>query len=128
MLFHGKDGYFRQNGKLGSSNGFDGLFIKPAIDFTKPIDEINIEGIIINESKQIGGGFRMNGEGQKLPMQMTEEWVEDVIGRMATSKDPKQVKLAEILLREFDNNRQKFTRVVTGVDAGSETIGIIKLN
>lgn len=49
----------------------------------------------------------MNGEGQKLPMQMTEEWVEDVIGRMATSKDPKQVKLAEILLREFDNNRQK---------------------
>ncbi|CAG5000077.1 hypothetical protein DYBT9275_02379 [Dyadobacter sp. CECT 9275] len=46
LLFHGKDGYFRQNGKLGSNNGFDGLFIKPAIDFTKPIDEIDIEGII----------------------------------------------------------------------------------
>lgn len=126
-------------GKVGSNNGFDGLFIKPQVNLSGTLAEIEaslatiqIDEIIINESKQVNGsGLRMSsGNGKTgLPKQMTLEWIDNVIGRMDNLGTEEQKKLAMVLRKVIDDNPGKLTRVATGVGSvdGQGVVTLVKI-
>ncbi|RXK86057.1 hypothetical protein [Filimonas effusa] len=79
-LFENKMGLTRLDGKVGSNNGFDGLFVKGATN--------NPEKIFITECKQQwSGGVSLAPENLNtgLLAQMSDNWVQSVVTRLRSA-------------------------------------------
>ena len=84
-----------------------------------------IDDIIINETKQVrsGGGIQLTPERGELPQQMSDRWINNVIGRM--KNQPHLTELAETIESAKRNGR--VTKVVTGIDKAKDEIVILNL-
>lgn len=116
------NGFLKHNAKFGSNNGFDGVYIKQDAAG-------NIQEIVINEAKQVGtgGNIKLNPAnlGTDLKAQMSDAWIRDVIGKLKTNSSTSDLgNKLEIL---FQNNRNLFTKTVTGVDKATGEIVVLKL-
>lgn len=94
-------GYTKLPSKVGSNNGFDGLFVKYDSD-GKPID------IIINESKFGSSKRGKTVDGYK---QMDADWIEMNIQKMKVSSDPATSQAGYLLENNPNLIRTKMNRL-----------------
>ncbi len=113
------DGFVKKPSKFGSENGFDGVYIK--YDANN-----NVQEIIINEAKQVGaaGNIQLTKANLSsgLDPQMSDDWIKSRILEMKTHGGD-----LEVLATTIENNFNKITKTVTGVDKTNSEIVIIKL-
>ena len=121
-----QNGYTKLDGKYGSNNGYDGLYVKGTVE--------NPTEIIIVESKQFRytngaadeiiehAGVTMNPPSgtTPLPAQMSDDWIEYV--RIKLNNAGKEG--ISNMLRNFDD---KITKYVTAVDKSQGEINFLKL-
>ena len=121
-----ENGYTKMDGKYGSNNGYDGIYIKGTIE--------NPTEIVIIESKQFKyvnnkaenivehGGVTTNGPNDNtgLPTQMSDPWVEYVRTKLAQSGKTE----ISNMIRDFDN---KISKYVTAIDKIQGEINFLKL-
>ncbi len=125
-ILYQTDGFVKKEVKLGSNQGIDGLYIKGDIE--------NPAAIHIDEAKYSKNfdkkGIQLNkaNESTKLPVQMSDAWIENVAKRMIDAGrkngDEELVKLGNML----KNNSDKITKSVTTVNPETGEINILKLN
>lgn len=107
------DGTVYSNIHYEGNKGFDNIVVMPD------------GSVIINEAKQMNNGGVTLGEGFNS-VQMSDEWINSVIGEMVTSQNPNAVAIAATLQSAALNG--KITRVITAVDKTTAEIVITKLN
>ena len=121
-----QNGYTKLDGKYGSNNGYDGVYIKGSIE--------NPTEIIIVESKQfkyVNGiddeliehaGVTLNPPSgtTPLPAQMSDRWIEYVADKL------REVNKADVanMIGKFDD---KITKYVAAVDKAQGEINFLKL-
>lgn len=109
-------GYIRLDGKTGSNNGFDGLYIKGTVD--DPME------IVIGEAKQWGssGGVSVNAANTstRLPQQMSDDWIENVAQRL---RDSGKEDFANMLINYSD----RINKIVTVVNKETDQVNLLKL-
>ncbi len=148
-MFHGNDGHFSlnqiKNGitKYSSTQGFDDIIVKPAIDFTKDIDKIAIEELIIVEAKpksalkdadgiakggaSIEVGTIKNPAGNPAEFaQMSDEWIRITAQKLINNGTADQKKIGGLIIRELD--AQKVKKAIVAVDKATGEIIVQKLN
>ncbi|WP_316785430.1 hypothetical protein [Pedobacter frigiditerrae] len=110
------NGFVKFESKIGSNNGFDGVYIKKD-------GAGNVQEIFINEAKQVGskGNIKLNVRTPNKGPQMSEEWIGQTINEMIANPN------TNVLGMLLNNNRNKITKTVTGVDKASSEIVILKL-
>ncbi len=120
------NGYTKMDGKYGSNNGYDGIYIKGTAS--------NPTEIIIVESKQFKyrngvaddvlehGGVTLNPPSgtTPLPAQMSDAWIEYVRTKLGQSGKTD----ISNMIRDFDS---KITKYVTAVDKTQGEINFLKL-
>ncbi|MFA6248094.1 MAG: hypothetical protein WC615_14240 [Mucilaginibacter sp.] len=115
-----RNGFVKYESKIGSNNGFDGVYIKGGL--TNPTE------IIINEAKQIGsiGNIKLTpgNISTGLAAQMSTEWIEQTIRKMKTDANAAIKNLGNVL----DINRTKIAKTVTAVDKSTKEIVVLKLD
>ncbi|WP_406823979.1 hypothetical protein [Pedobacter sp. KACC 23697] len=101
---------------------FDGLYIKKDAAG-------NFQEVLIIEAKQVSvmGNIKLNAANPRtgLRAQMSDGWVRDVIAKLKA--DSNTSTLGNTLETLFQNNRNLFTKTVTGVDRSSGEIIMVKL-
>jgi hypothetical protein len=121
-----QNGYTKLDGKYGSNNGFDGVYIKGTIG--------NPTEIIIVESKQFKytngvaddviehNGVSLNppSESTPLPVQMSDGWIDYVAGKL---NDGGRTNIGNMILL----NKNKITKYVSAVDRTQGEINFLKL-
>jgi len=80
-------------------------------------------GVIINDAKQISGAGAMNLGTGFNSVQLSDDWVDGVIGAMENSTNPK----AKALFKTLDE-APSITKIITAVDKSTGEIVITKLN
>ncbi|WP_211243803.1 hypothetical protein [Runella limosa] len=128
----------------GSGNGFDNVLTIPEIDFTKPLEQINLQTIIINESKTLNGGkikLKTNVNNPDLDeleagdgiAQMSDVWIRKVANSIKlegeTQNNINKIKFAEILLNHIEGGK-KIIKSVSAVDTrnGKKEVIFQKIN
>jgi hypothetical protein len=132
--------------KIGSNNGFDLLLLKPKSGIGKDLmfskipanramrqDEIDdfvndvLHQVHINECKQ--SPIRLGTLSDGI-VQMTDAWIDSVIGRMKSSNDFTKSNLGNILEQSIgrNTNRSKLTKSVLAVHQTERIICVAKLN
>ncbi|RXK86059.1 hypothetical protein [Filimonas effusa] len=114
-LFENKMGLTRLDGKVGSNNGFDGLFIKGSAP--------NPEKIFITECKQQwSGGITPapRNINTGLPAQMSDDWIRDVATRLRDAGKVAQADLVEANLLSIE-------KVVVTVNKNTGDVNLLKL-
>lgn len=128
----------------GSGNGFDNVLTIPEIDFTKPLEQINLQTIIINESKTLNGGkikLKTNVNNPDLDeleagegiAQMSDDWIRKVANSILQEgidkNNPDKIKFARILLKH-DADKKKIIKSVSAVDTrnGKKEVIFQKIN
>ncbi len=111
------DGFVKHDAKIGSNNGFDGVYIKQDANG-------NVQEILINEAKPVTsvGNMRLNARTPNKGPQMSEEWINQTINEMIAN--PNTNSLGVVL----NSNRNKIIKTVTGVDKATSEIIIVKLS
>lgn len=109
-------GYTKLDGKVGSNQGLDGLYIKG--DVRNPTE------IIVGEAKQWQsiGGIKLSDANPNtgLPVQMSDAWIQNVAVRLRRAG---KVDVAEMLI----NNQAKIQKYATVVDKASGQVNLLKL-
>lgn len=111
--YFSKNGYIRLEGKCGSGNCFDGVYMKG-------------DTIIVNEVKPLNanGSVSLSGNtGTNLGTQMSDQWISDAIRRLYLEGTPETKRTADLMMRAIDQN--KLVKVVSAVN--SSGINIVKL-
>ncbi len=98
-------GYEKLPSKVGSNNGFDGVYIKRGSN--GEIEDIILD-IIINESKFNKANLSKTVDGSK---QMSEQWINNNILRMKRSVDPEVRQAGQLLDENRDLIRTKLNRL-----------------
>ena len=127
-------GYTKVNGKYGSNNGYDHIYVNGT--------ENNFDDVIIIESKQFryknnkaddiiehnGLTFNQPGTNTELPAQMKDAWIKYVADKLLDSTNPLDVAVGTRInyLLEFD--RSKIYKFVAAVDKSKGEINFLKLN
>ena len=113
------NGFVKHEAKIGSNNGFDGVYIKKD-------GSGNVQEIIINEAKQVGsaGNIKLNAANANtgLQAQMSDAWVNQTIDKL--KNHPNYSSLGNLLF----NNKSAIKKTVTGVDKASSEIVILKIS
>ncbi|MFZ6011683.1 MAG: hypothetical protein ACOYXT_15175, partial [Bacteroidota bacterium] len=133
-------GYQRLDGKYGSNNGFDHVFIKQGENINNPSEILVMESKqfkhdVISEFDEIANqplydatsGTKLNGPNQAsgLPTQMSDDWIfVHVQGKLIDTNVQEKVDLAVSLL----TNRSKVIKYVTAVDKSTGEINFLKLS
>lgn len=119
-----QDDYLAYDAKIpgfNGNNGFDGVYIKKDAGG-------NVTDIIINEVKQVNNGsiaLSSANTATGLPRQMTNDWIDNVIGRMLQPNTSQSVKNLANLIKTNDD---KITKVVTGIDKTKGEILVFPIN
>lgn len=115
-----RNGFVKYESKIGSNNGFDGVYIKGGL--TNPTE------IIINEAKQIGsiGNIKLTPSNIStgLAVQMSNKWIDQTIVKMRADGSSAIKNLGNVL----DINRTKIAKTVTAVDKSTKEIVVLKLD
>lgn len=113
------NGFVKHDAKIGSNNGFDGVYIKKDASG-------NVQEIIINEAKPIKttGNIKLNprNDNTLLPAQMSDAWINNMITKLENQGGNLST-LASVL----EANKSKITKTVTGVDKATKEIVVLKL-
>jgi hypothetical protein len=124
-----ESGLTKLDGKYGSNNGYDGIYVKGTIE--------NPTEIIIVESKQFKyvnnkaedliehGGVKLNtpSNSTPLPAQMSDEWIDYVAGKLKNLGGDK-TKLSNTILAAPPGTIKKY---VSAVDKSTGEINFLKL-
>ncbi|MCZ8227697.1 MAG: cell surface protein, partial [Burkholderiaceae bacterium] len=113
------DSYFARNsftqleGKCGSGNCFDGVFVKG-------------NKVYINEVKPLNanGSIQLSGPSGNMATQMSDSWIESAISRLELSGNTEALRTAAVIRDAI--RREALVKVVTGVNQNGMTI--VKLN
>ncbi|RXK86055.1 hypothetical protein [Filimonas effusa] len=114
-LFENKMGLTRLDGKVGSNNGFDGLFIKGSAT--------NPEKIFITECKQqwnAGVTLAPENANTGLFAQMSDDWIQNVVERLRNAGKIEQANLIE-------GNHAIIEKIVITVNKSTGDINLLKL-
>jgi hypothetical protein len=125
------NGYTRMDGKYGSNNGYDGIYIKG--DINNPTE------IIIVESKQFKytngaaddviehSGVTLNPPSgtTPLPAQMSDDWINYVADKL--SKNTSTEVLGDKILEIMKLDRSRISKYVAAVDKTQSEINFLKL-
>ncbi len=114
ILFGNRAGFTTLDGKVGSNNGLDGLYIKGTVD--------NPTEIVVCESKQwnSGGGASVDGGNSGLPIQMSDAWIQNVAQRLINNG---KADFGNMLL----NNTGLITKYLIVVNKTTGDINVLKL-
>ena len=124
-------GYSWIDGKYGSNNGYDGVFVKGTLD--------NPSEIIIIESKQFkytnntagdliehsGVNLSPPSATTPLPAQMSDDWINYVADKL--SKNTNTEALGDKILELMNFDRSRISKYVTAVDKTQGEINFLKL-
>ena len=108
-----RNGFTKLDGKCGSGNCFDGVYIKG-------------DKIYINEVKPLNadGSIKLSGENQAtgLKTQMTDDWIKSAVSRLKSGNAEQQAtgKLLE------NTPADKLVKIVSGVNSNGMTIVKLK--
>ncbi len=122
LLFE-RDGFLMFDGKIGSNNGFDGVYVKGTLS--------NIQSVIINDAKPIYRGrieLSAGNAATSLPNQMSRAWIQYVLDGLKGASSQQSRDLGNALQREWTNNPSKFIRTVTAVEKDTGKVVILKLD
>ena len=90
-----KKGYKKYPSKVGSNNGFDGVYIK----FDK---KGNVGDIVINESKFGGSRLSKASVGNKVKVkQMSTRWINGNLDKMSSKKADKYVQKTAKMIQDY---------------------------
>ena len=103
-----RNGFTPLEGKCGSGNCFDGVYIKG-------------DKVYVNEVKPLNanGSIKLSGASGTLPPQMTDAWISSAIGRLKEGTPVQRQTAAAI---EKVLNTPNLVKVVTGVNSNGMTI------
>ncbi|MBB1630552.1 hypothetical protein [Cupriavidus sp. UME77] len=106
-----RNGFKPLEGKCGSGNCFDGVYIKGDM-------------VYVNEVKPLGADNSIKLSGKNLATnlapQMSDQWIAGAIKRLEGSGNADAISTAKILKYAIDNNR--LTKMVTGVNKNGMTV------
>jgi Pretoxin HINT domain len=129
-IFENYIGLRKLNGKYGSNNGFDGIYIEGSIE--------NPTRIIIVEAKQWDDGVSLNKAVMKpdpsdptktiitLPKQMSDDWIDHVSFELYKTYDPDKIAIHSMI----QQNKSKIVKIVAAVnpnDAAYSPIYMLRL-
>ena len=108
-----RNGFTPLEGKCGSGNCFDGVYIKG-------------DKVYVNEVKPLNanGSIKLSGPSGNMVTQMTDAWISSAIKRLEESGNAQANATAAIVKSALDN--QTLVRVVTGVNSNGMTIVKLK--
>lgn len=112
------DSYFQRNGfkaldgKCGSGNCFDGVYIKGDTVYINEVKPLNVNGTI-----------KLSGESGSLPPQMTDAWIDSAVKRL-NNGTAEQKEVARIIRQSIVD--KTLVKVVSGVDSNGMTIVKLK--
>jgi hypothetical protein len=126
-----ENGFMVIDGKYGSNNGFDGVYIKGSVE--------NPTEIIIVESKQFkytngvaDGIIEHNGVtlnppsgNTPLPAQMSDEWIQYVADKL--SKNTNTEVLGDKILEIMNFDRNRISKYVSAINKTTGEINFLKL-
>lgn len=98
-------GYEKLASKVGSNNGFDGVYVK--YDKSGEVNEIVVNDLIINESKFSSSGKVKLGKTVTGFEQMDPDWIMMNIDKMLNSSDSAVRKTGQLLLDNLSKIRTK---------------------
>lgn len=114
------DNYFQRNGyqvldgKCGSGNCFDGVYIKGNTVYVNEVKPLNADGTI-----------KLSGPSGNQQTQMSKKWVVDAVARLKEGT-PAQKEVAATIQKAMDAGSGSLVRVVTGVNSNGMTIVKLK--
>jgi len=117
-------GYYPRR-SVNSNQGFDGVYIKvKPLGCTPPgSSDCEVLDILIAESKSFQGSIALNAMKGSLPEQMTDDWVDNVLGRMLTGSS--NVQDTRDIIRAYKLAEKKISKIVTAVDKANGQFNII---
>lgn len=106
--YFARNGFTQLEGKCGSGNCFDGVYVKG-------------DKVYINEVKPLNanGSIKLSGPSGSMDTQMTDDWIKSAIARLENGTAQQKVVAAKI---QTSFNDQTLVKVVTGVNANGMTI------
>lgn len=114
------DNYFQRNGytvldgKCGSGNCFDGVYVKGNTVYVNEVKPLNADGTI-----------KLSGPTANQETQMSEVWIKGAVARLSEGT-PAQKEVAATIQKAINAGNGSFVRVVTGVDSNGMTIVKLK--
>jgi len=108
-----RNGYTALDGKCGSGNCFDGVYIKGNTVYINEVKPLNVNGTI-----------KLSGENPAtgLKTQMTDEWIEGAVKRLKNGTREQQAAAEKIETALKPDSKLSLVKVVTGVDSSGMTI------
>ncbi|WP_197387260.1 hemagglutinin repeat-containing protein [Ralstonia pseudosolanacearum] len=103
-----RNGFTSLDGKCGSGNCFDGVYVKGNTVYINEVKPLNADGSIKLNGPSSGG----------LPTQMTDAWIQDALGRLMNGTQEQQVVAAQI---QKAINSGTLVKTVTGVNSSGMT-------
>jgi filamentous hemagglutinin len=113
-----RNGYQPLEGKCGSGNCFDGVYLKDGKVYINEVKPLNADGTV----KLAGPSVR--ADGSTLDTQLSDSWVQYSIDRLASSSSAETRRAAGIIQKALDE--KTLVKLVSGVDAAGMTIVKIK--
>lgn len=111
--YFARNGFTQLEGKCGSGNCFDGVFIKG-------------DKVYVNEVKPLNstGSIKLSGPSGNMQTQMTDIWIESAVSRLELSGTPEALRTVAVIRDAM--RRDALVKVVTGVNQNSMVV--VKLN
>lgn len=103
-----RNGFKPLDGKCGSNNCFDGVYIKGNTVYISEVKPLNSDGSI-----------KLNGPSGGLPTQMSDGWIQDALIRLRNGTADQQATATKIQ-KAIDNGT--LVKTVTGVNSNGATI------
>jgi filamentous hemagglutinin len=111
--YFARNGFAQLEGKCGSGNCFDGVFVKG-------------DKVYINEVKPLNanGSIQLSGPSGAMNTQMTDAWIASASTRLRQSGDLASIRTADVIDAAIESG--KLVKVVSGVNQNG--MSIVKLN
>ena len=126
-----QNGYAKLDGRYGSNNGYDGVYIKG--DINNPTEIIIVESkqfkYVNNKAEDIieHGGVTLNRPSGRtpLPAQMSDRWIKYVAGKLKINPSTSALgnKIEELML----DDHSKISKYISAVDKTQGEINFLKL-
>jgi hypothetical protein len=112
------EGYEWIDGKYGSKNGYDGVYIKGTLE--NPTETIIMESKQFKYTRDGAGeleeftGVSLGNPNTRLPRQMSDGWIRYIAGNLTDSSSTQL--LGEKILEWMDLNREIIKKYVSAID------------
>jgi len=107
-----RNGYKALDGKCGSGNCFDGVYVKDGKVYINEVKPLNSDGTI-----------KLSGPSRDLATQMTDAWIDGALQRLEKGTAEQKALVSQIRKADMDG---KLVKLLTGVNQVG--MSILKLN